>query len=86
MLASICTQVFGLICLSLALDKHFKSVFKIALNHKLSIWLKTTGWILIGLSILLVGLLTLIPSIAIVYWLAILSGNILLLSLVYCRL
>jgi hypothetical protein len=86
MLVSICAQVFGLIFLSLSLDKHFKSVFKTALPHKLSVWLKSTGWLLIGLSLFFVGLFALTPSIEVVYWLAILSGNIILLALVYCRL
>lgn len=85
MLVSICAQAFGLICLSLTLDKHFKSVFKTALSPKLSVCLKTSGWLLIGLSLFFVGLFALTPSIAIVYWLAILSGNIILLALVYCR-
>jgi putative flippase GtrA len=86
MLVSICAQIFGLLCLSLALDKHYKSVFKKILPHKLRGCLKFAGWLLIGLSLLLVVLFALTPSIAIVYWLAILSGNILLLVLVYCRL
>jgi hypothetical protein len=86
MLVSICAQVFGLIFLSLSLDKHFKSVFKTALPNKLSVWLKSTGWLLIGLSLFFVGLFAITPSIAVVYWLAILSGNIILLALVYCRL
>lgn len=86
MLVSILTQALGLVCLSLSMDKHFKSAFARPSPPWLSIGLKWLGWVSIGLSILLVTFFTQTPTIAIVYWIAVLAINILLLGLVYCRL
>lgn len=86
MLVSIIAQAIGLLCLSLTMDKHFKSAFKIALPPKLKAWLKFSGWTSVGVSVLLFVLFAHTPAIAIIYWLAMLSGNILVLALSYSQL
>ncbi|AZQ84777.1 DUF3325 family protein [Colwellia sp. Arc7-635] len=85
MLVSIIAQAMGLICLSLAMNKHFKLVFNSNPTSIVSLVLTLSGWLLISLSILLVVLLSSHISIAVIYWLAILSINILLLTLIHCR-
>jgi hypothetical protein len=84
MLANLLAQTIGLICLSLAMNKHFKLVFKVNLPSLVSLGLKLSGWLLMGVSILLVVLFSKHISIALIYWLAVLSMNILLIALIYC--
>ena len=86
MLVSITLQTFGLLCLSLAMDKHFKSAFQMPLTKQLKFLLKFVGWFVTGLSVCCLFLFVQPVSIAIVQWMGFLSANILLVSLIHCRL
>ncbi|MDO6487193.1 DUF3325 domain-containing protein [Colwellia sp. 6_MG-2023] len=83
MLIVFLTQIIGLLCLSLSMDKHFKSIFKRALTSRLSLYFKISGWLTIIISLLSVSLMSFTFSIAILYWLAFLSVNILFVVIIY---
>jgi len=86
MLVSLICQMFGLICLSLAMDKHFKSAFNTPLTYQAKIFLKCLGWIAIVLSGYFLVMFAQPLTIAIVKWLGGFSANVVLVALIYCRL
>ena len=80
MLISIVLQMFALPCLLLSMDKHFKAVFNTTLTKKARYTFKTLGWSGMIMSTLLMLQLS---GVEIVYWLAYLSFNIVLLIGLY---
>jgi hypothetical protein len=81
MIVSYFTQILGLACLSFVMNKHFKAVFKKGLSPRGSLLFKISGWILMTTSLFLTVYITQTLAISIIYWLAFLSGNILLLTI-----
>ena len=81
MIVSYFTQILGLACLSFVMNKHFKPVFKKELSPRGSLLFKISGWILMTTSLFLTVYITQTLAISIIYWLAFLSGNILLLTI-----
>ena len=84
MLASIVMQMLGVMCLSVAMDKHYKALFKQSLKPLRKRALRLSGCLAITLSIFLFIAQNHVISIAIVNWLAFLSFNILLLAVLLC--
>jgi hypothetical protein len=80
MLISIVLQMFALPCLLIIMDKHFKVVFNTTLTKKTRYTFKTIGWSGMLISTLLMLQLS---GVEIVYWLAYLSFNIVLVIGIY---
>ena len=80
MLMNVVLQLPALFCLLLSMDKHFKVVFKTSLSQKMRYGLKISGWGAMLLSILTMMQLS---GVEIVYWLAYLSFNIVLVISLY---
>jgi hypothetical protein len=76
------TQLFSVICLSLAMHKHFKSCFKRVISVAENRVLTITGWLLLIISVQLLGQLSPLP-LMIVYWVLLLGINITLVSAVH---
>ena len=85
MIISISLQIFGLLCLSLVMDKHFKAAFARPLTQQLKTTVKVLGWFAIGFSVFFLLLLALPFAITLVKWMGFLSANILLVSLIHSR-
>lgn len=84
MLTSITIQLVALVCLSLAMDKHYKGVLYKPLAIRRKIALRAFGWVLLVISFGLVFTEQHSLAIAIVDWLAWLSCHILLVALLLC--
>ncbi|WP_085297128.1 DUF3325 domain-containing protein [Cognaticolwellia mytili] len=79
MLMMYVVQLIGLISLSLAMHKHFKSFFKRVLSVREDRMLTVTGWLFLALSIVLLTELSPRP-LMIVYWTLLLGLNIVIVA------
>lgn len=77
-------QFLSLACLSLAMDKHFKAIFKRKNKAIISLLLTCIGWLGLCLSAYSISYMPLPISISIIYVLGSLSLSILLISICYC--
>ena len=85
MIISISLQIFGLLCLSLAMEKHFKVTFARPITQQLKLTVKVLGFFATGLSVFFLLLLAHPIPISIVKWMGFLSVHILLISLIHSR-
>ena len=80
LLLSFLLQLLGLWSLSMAMNKHFRCTFSKSLTPKLERVLSILGYVEIGISFSLIGLLEPL-SLMIIYWVAYLAFNITLVAL-----
>jgi len=83
MIKLVILQMVSLLCLSLAMDKHFKLIFKKKSNARISTILRFIGWSGIMLSIFDVTNINLPVGLTIIYYLCSASLIILLMALFY---
>jgi len=76
-------QILSLLCLSLAMDKHFKLIFKKKSNARISTILRFIGWLGLALSIFYITKISLPVGLTIIYYLCSASLIILLMALFY---
>jgi len=76
-------QILSLLCLSLAMDKHFKLIFKKKPNARISTILRFIGWLGLALSIFYITKISLPVGLTIIYYLCSASLIILLMALFY---
>ena len=81
MLFSFFTQLIAIAMLALAMNKHFKNVFKSAHKAVSSTVLKVAGWLLLGISYYLAISVLAVPM-ATIYWLSLLPLSIFYIALV----
>jgi len=74
-------QCFALIFLSLSMHKHFNVIFNKKTTTLITNIFQITGWLLMIISFITA---TCIDVISLVYWLNLLSLEIILLAIIYC--
>lgn len=80
---SILLQLAALVCLCLSMDKHFRTIYRVFPTSNKRRTLKRCGWLLMTSSLFALVNLSDLPQIAIIWWLAFLSLNILLTAVIF---
>jgi len=83
MLSILLSQLIATLCLSLSMDKHYKLAFNQPKSLRLTRLFTGIGWLMLLLSLIATMGTSYIGAIALVYWLGMLSINIVGVAFLY---